>query len=102
MRHAFKLKIKDGTEEEYERRHRQVFPELLQVFRDAGIRSYSIFRDGTTLFAYMEVDDLPKAMAAIQESEANARWQQYMADLLVPFDTGNLSENLPEVFYFCS
>jgi L-rhamnose mutarotase len=100
MRHAFKLRINPGSEAEYERRHQAVFPELLEVFRQAGVRSYSIFRDGTTLFAYMEVDDLAKAMAMIQESEANARWQRYMADILVPLDTGNLSEDLPEVFYF--
>jgi L-rhamnose mutarotase len=42
MRHAFKLAIRPGTELEYERRHRAVYPELLQVFREADVKTYSI------------------------------------------------------------
>ncbi len=100
MRHAFKLAIRPGSEQEYERRHREVYPELLQVFRDAGVKTYSIFRDGLTLFAYMEMDDLEETMRIIGSSESNARWQEYMADILVSSPSGNAMETLPEVFHF--
>ena len=99
MRHAFKLKIRPGTELEYERRHREVYPELLQVFHDAGVRTYSIFRDGLTLFAYMEMDDPEETMRIISSSEINAQWQTYMSDILAPFRSGNAMEILPEVFH---
>ena len=42
MRHAFKLAIRPGTDLEYERRHRAVYPELLQVFREADVKTYSL------------------------------------------------------------
>jgi L-rhamnose mutarotase len=100
VRHAFKLAIRPGTEAEYDRRHQAVFPDLLEAFREAGIRSYSIYRDGTTLFAYMEGDDLPRALARVDATEANRRWQAFMADILVPWPSGQMSETLPEVFHF--
>ncbi len=102
VRYGFKLAIRPGTEAEYDRRHQAVFPELLDVFRRAGIKTYSIFRDGTTLFAYMEVEDFDRAMALIEQSEANRRWQTYMQDLLIPVESGHMSWPLPEVFHFSS
>ncbi|MCY0880131.1 MAG: L-rhamnose mutarotase [Firmicutes bacterium] len=100
MRYAFLLQIKEGTEAEYDRRHQAVFPDLLAQFRQAGIRTYSIYRDGTTLFAYMEADDIEGALKAVEASEADQRWQAYMADILVPFPTGSRTKPLPEVFHF--
>ena len=46
------------------------------------------------------MDDLEETMRIIGGSESNARWQQYMADILVPFPRGNAMETLPEVFHF--
>jgi L-rhamnose mutarotase len=100
MRYAFKLQIWSGQEEEYDERHKAVFPDLLGAFSQAGIRTYSIYRDGTTLFAYLEADDVPKALAKVNASEANSRWQQYMADILKPFLSGATAEPLSEVFHF--
>ena len=100
MRHAFKLNIRPGSEEEYEWRHRAVYPQLLQVFRDAGVRSYSIFREGTTLFAYMEMDDLEKTMRMINQAEVNTKWQLFMADILLPIEPEKRMVPLTEVFHF--
>ena len=54
---GFRMQLKPGNEEEYRRRHDEVWPELARLLRDTGIRNYSIYRDGTTLFAYLEIDD---------------------------------------------
>ncbi len=101
MRYVFKLAIRSGTEHEYERRHREVYPKLLQVFRDAGVKTYSIFRDGVTLFGYME-RDAPKerrcASSVPQKLMHNG--QAYMSNILVAFRSGNTMETLPEVFHF--
>ncbi len=100
MRYAFKLRMKSGTEDEYVRRHRSVYPELLQVFQKAGVKTYSIFLDGTTLFAYMEMDNPEETLQIINEAEINAKWQDYMSDILVPIGEGQTTETLPEVFHF--
>ena len=39
--HSFR--IVPGTEEEYVRRHREIWPELIQAMREAGVSNYSLF-----------------------------------------------------------
>ena len=74
--------IKEGMEEEYRRRHRQVWPEILAGIERAGIRNYSIFMRGRELFSYFEVDDLQQAMATIAADPTNQNWQEYLAPLM--------------------
>lgn len=102
MRFGFKLAIRLGCEEEYERRHKCVDSMLLDVFRESGVNTYSIFRDGCTLYAYMEAEDIEQTMSNIAKSEANSRWQAFMSDILVPLSEGQMSQELPEVFWFHS
>ena len=45
---AFKLKLKSGFEDEYKKRHDQIWPELGQELSRAGVYDYSIFLDGET------------------------------------------------------
>ena len=53
IRKAFVMTLKPGYEEEYERRHNPVWPELRKVFIDHGVLSYSIYLDNhsSSLFA---------------------------------------------------
>ncbi|MFM0325078.1 L-rhamnose mutarotase [Caballeronia glebae] len=50
---AFRMTLKPGMREEYEKRHREIWPELADALRAAGIRDYRIFLDESTghLFA---------------------------------------------------
>ena len=57
-RGAFVLRVKPDRIDDYVEAHRAVWPDMLQALRDAGIRNYSIFRDGTQVFGYFEADDL--------------------------------------------
>lgn len=100
MRVSFKLAVRPGFEEDYRRRHEAVYPDLLQAFRELGVKTYSIFMDGTTLFAYMEVEDFDTAMRALERHPANIRWQAFMADILIAGEDGRTMEILPEVFHF--
>ena len=50
-RYAFKLQIKAGAIEEYEREHQRVWPELLATLKEVGISDYSIFRRGQELIS---------------------------------------------------
>ena len=44
-KHAFKMKLFPGMEAEYRKRHDEIWPELSQALRDAGIYDYAIFLD---------------------------------------------------------
>ena len=97
-RSAFVLHVRPDKIDEYVEAHANVWPEMLQALRDAGIRNYSIFRDGNQVFGYFESDDPRRAAAYLDAHEANRRWQDAMADLLearVP-DAGPPA--LPEIF----
>ena len=83
QRVAFIMKIKPGSEEEYRRRHQQVWPELLADLRQAGCSRYSIYMRGLELFAYMEVEDFQRFLSTMAASQASERWEQHMSDILV-------------------
>jgi L-rhamnose mutarotase len=82
QRSAFVLRVKPDRIEDYVEAHRIVWPEMLDALRGAGIRNYSIFRDGTQVFGYFEADDLGQAAAYLGQQEVCARWQDAMAELL--------------------
>jgi len=39
---AFKMKLKKGFKEEYQKRHDEIWPELTRLLTENGIRDYSI------------------------------------------------------------
>jgi L-rhamnose mutarotase len=82
QRSAFVLRVRPEKVDAYLDAHRDVWPELLDALRNAGIRNYTIFRNGTEMFGYFECDDLERAASYLAGEEVNARWQDAMAELL--------------------
>jgi L-rhamnose mutarotase len=82
QRSAFVLHVRPDKIDEYVEAHRNVWPEMLAALRDAGIRNYTIYRNGNEMFGYFEADDLDAAAAHMATQEVNARWQDTMAELL--------------------
>jgi L-rhamnose mutarotase len=82
MRSAFVLNVRPERMEEYVAAHRDVWPEMLDALRGAGIRNYTIFRDGNRVFGYFEADDLDAAGRFLAEQPVCTRWQDAMAELL--------------------
>jgi L-rhamnose mutarotase len=82
QRSAFVLRVRPDKIDEYVAAHRDVWPEMLAALRGAGIRNYTIFRNGNEMFGYFEADDLAAAGAYMAGQEVNARWQDAMAALL--------------------
>lgn len=102
QRVCFLLQVKPEMLQEYKRRHREVWPEMLDALRATGWRNYSLFlRDDGLLVGYCETDDFAAAVAGMQDYEVNARWQAEMA----PFfqSTGGAADKamtpLEEVFH---
>ena len=83
-RFCFTFEIYPGTEDEYKRRHDEIWPELVSAIKEGGISNYSLFRRGTTIIAYCECEpDAATAFAKVGESEANARWSTWFEDVIV-------------------
>lgn len=82
QRSAFVLRVRPDKLDEYVAAHRDVWPELLAALREAGIRNYTIFRNGNEMFGYFESDDLEAASRFMAEQEVSGRWQDAMAELL--------------------
>jgi L-rhamnose mutarotase len=100
---CFLLRVRPDRLEEYKERHRSVWPEMLDALRTAGWGNYSLFLDADGLLVgYLETEDFEAALAGMEATEVNARWQAEMAKFFeLPGDerpdTG--LRRLPEVFH---
>ena len=89
IRKSFVLQLRPGCEQEYERRHRPIWPELAATLRAHGVACYSIhLHPGTLqLFALAEVEDAAR-WEQIADTEVCRRWWQHMAPLMVTQSDG--------------
>ncbi|GAA1621594.1 L-rhamnose mutarotase [Catellatospora bangladeshensis] len=96
---CFTLQVRPDRLEEYRRRHARVWPEMLAALRETGWHDYSLFlREDGLLVGYLHTDDFDAALAAMDVTDVNARWQAEMAGF---FDTGRPDQHmhvLTEVF----
>lgn len=98
---AFKMKLKPGMKAEYKRRHDEVWPEIRDLLKQAGISDYAIFldEDTNTLFAVQKV----AGDAGSQDLGAHPvvrKWWDYMADIMETNpDKSPVTVPLDEVFY---
>ena len=53
---AWVMKLKPGNEAIYKQKHDEIWPEMLALMARDGVRNFSIYRHGLTLFAYQERD----------------------------------------------
>ncbi len=83
-KYAWRGRIKDGCFEEYKKRHDEIWDEMVEVLRAAGIHNYTIWHQGGELFGYYECEKGVEYAARVQrESEVVARWDEYMKDILI-------------------
>jgi L-rhamnose mutarotase len=101
IRKAFVMSVNPGSEAEYERRHRPIWPELQTVLRAHGVRNYSIFLHAETrqLFAYAEIES-EERWAAIAQTDVCRRWWTYMRELMpANTDDSPVAAPLREIFH---
>jgi len=100
-RNAFKMKLKPGFEQEYKKRHNQIWPELSEELSKAGVSDYSIFLDEETLvlFAVQKLMD-DNTSEQLAETAIVKKWWAYMADIMdTNPDNSPVAEPLEEVFH---
>ena len=82
-RMAWKGRIKPGMKAEYIKRHDEIWPELADLLKQAGISNYSIYSSGDELFGYYECE---KGVEFAERTQAGSpivdRWNDYMKDVL--------------------
>lgn len=80
---CFTFTIRPGTEDEYKRRHDEIWPELVEAIQASGFTNYSLFRRGLQVIAYAEcVPDVETAFAKLGGHEVNARWSEWFTDII--------------------
>ena len=83
-KYAWKASILEGKRDEYVKRHNEIWQEMKDVLREAGIVNYSIWLCGTELFGYYECTKGIDYAAKVQSrSPVVARWNEYMRDVMV-------------------
>jgi L-rhamnose mutarotase len=98
---AFKMKLHRGFEEEYKKRHDELWPELKQLLKTSGIREYSIFLDKETniLFGVMNAEN-QSVLDKLPSEPIMQKWWAYMKDIMESNpDNSPVSIPLEEVFY---
>jgi len=101
QRLAFKMHLNEGQKEEYKKRHDEIWPELKQLLKEAGVSEYSIFLDEETniLFAFQKVSG-EGGSQDLGKTEIVQKWWAYMKDIMKSNpDNSPVTVPLEEVFY---
>ena len=80
---AFRMNLNSGQAAEYERRHDEIFPELVQALKAAGVSDYTIWHDPETnhLFGTLTRTD-DHTLDRLPDTEIMKRWWKHMADIM--------------------
>jgi L-rhamnose mutarotase len=98
------INVRPDAIDEYERLHAAPWPGVLQQIHRSNIRNYSIYREGTQLFAYFEYvgDDFESDMAAMAADPETQRWwalTDAMQEPLPDREPGAWWKTLREIFH---
>jgi len=87
---AFHLRIEGDKRDEYRTEHEDVPDALESAYLDseAGIETYSVFEKDGHVFGFLELDDPGVLKEVMNESEAQADWNEVMEPILV--DEGDI------------
>ncbi|MBO9635127.1 MAG: L-rhamnose mutarotase [Chitinophagaceae bacterium] len=98
---AFRMTLYKGFEEEYERRHAAIWPELQALLKETGISNYSIFLDKESclLIGVMKVEN-ETSLDDLAKHPVMKRWWDHMKDIMETHqDHSPVSIALKEVFF---
>ena len=98
---GFKMKLYPGQEAEYEKRHNEMWDDMIALIHEYGGKNYSIFldRETLTLFGYIEIEN-DELWDQRMESAINKKWWDYMADIMeTNSDNSPVSVDLIPLFH---
>ena len=103
-RYGSVIRIRPDCIDVYKAYHAQVWPEVLKMIADCGIRNYSIFLKDTTLFGYFEYhgSDFAADMARMAADPKTQQWWAIMEPMQQPLESrapGEWWAGMEEVFH---
>lgn len=82
-RYVFRMRLNEGMQAEYKRRHNTIWPELVSLLRDAGVSDYSIHLDeDTNLLIGILVRAVDHKMDRLPDHPVMQKWWAHMADIM--------------------
>jgi L-rhamnose mutarotase len=92
---AFRMTLYPGQAKEYEKRHDEIFPDLADALKAAGVSDYTIWHDPVSnhLFGILTRTD-DHTMDALPDTEVMKRWWAHMADVMET-DAENVPTQVP-------
>ncbi|WJR66082.1 L-rhamnose mutarotase [Neorhizobium sp. CSC1952] len=100
-KYAFKMKLNPGMEAEYKKRHDEIWPELADLLRKAGVSDYSIHLDRETNILF-GVLTRPRnhTMENLPDHPVMKKWWAHMADIMETNpDNSPVATDLVTVFH---
>jgi L-rhamnose mutarotase len=97
---AFRMSLNPGQAEEYRKRHDEIWPELIDALRAAGVLDYRIFLDpeSLALFAVLTHED-QHLLNELPHLDVMHRWWQHMQEIMPSRpDASPISVDLLPVF----
>lgn len=102
MHQAFVMQLFPGVEEEYKRRHDELWPDLHALLKAYGIANYHIFLHPETLQLFGSFD-VPEDFdgEALKREPVMLKWWDYMAPLMATHEDSPEPQSvaLRPVFY---
>jgi L-rhamnose mutarotase len=92
-RFCFTFRLRPGMEDEYKRRHDEIWPELVDALKAAGVSNYTLFRRNSEVYAYCECEpDAATAFGKVGATDVNRRWAEWFEDTIEALtdEDGNL------------
>jgi L-rhamnose mutarotase len=99
-----RIRLRPDAIAAYEALHAAPWPGVLDQIRRSNIRNYTIFRDGTDLFASFEYvgEDFAADMAAMAADPETQRWWALTDALQEPLpgrELGSMWKTIDEIFH---
>jgi len=100
MRQAFRMCVPAEHAAEYQRRHDEIWPLLVDELKAAGISDYSIFLDEQTgdLFGMMKIED-PRKLEELATKNIMKQWWEMNKDIQIYEGDRPYARPLKEVFH---
>jgi len=98
---GFRMQLNKGQADEYQRRHDEIWPELVTLLKGAGISDYSIFlhEDSNSLFAVLRRTE-SHTMNSLPLEPLMQKWWAHMSDIMQCKDNNEpVVEPLERVFH---
>ena len=100
-RFVFRMRLNPGKADEYQRRHDQIWPELVRLLGEAGVSDYSIHLDeetGLLIGVLIRTED--HGMDNLPDHPIMQKWWAHMADIMATNELNEpIAEDLKLVFH---